>query len=34
MSLHEQDFAQNSRNIDLNILKRLVAYDINHKFQL
>lgn len=31
MSLHEQDFAQHSRNIDLNIWKRLVAYALNHK---
>lgn len=31
MSLHEQDFGQHSKNIDLNIWKRLVAYALNHK---
>ncbi len=31
MSLHEQDFAQHSKKINLNIWKRLVAYALNHK---
>lgn len=31
MSLHEQDFAQHSKSINLNIWKRLVAYALNHK---
>ena len=29
--LHEQDFAQHRKNIDLNIWKRLVGYALNHK---
>ena len=31
MSMQEQDFAQHSQNLNLNIWKRLVAYALNHK---